>query len=545
MRTSSIMLFVLLLSTNCFAANYNITASDQLVDGDTFCSGVCQPDDTLTITEDMGDLTLRDMHGSSGHPIILKNPSDKKVTLTNNGLYSANISIFYSTFVSVEGDKYSGEEFGIVCVNDAQTYTPKIANVWIAYNCDDINVSYVEGYSVNNTTNTGLGIRVIGATGETSSTVYNNISLTHNYIHDTVGEGMYVGNNTPATGSTASIANAIIRDNLLVDLGAGGIALKQVTTSTNYIEYNVIRASNRASGESTGLKKDYPHETDFAIRVLDSIDNPTNYIRYNRVEKAWYSGIEFGDSSKNTIADGNIVLGCGLDPSPPHESEIAGITFEYIQGDSSASNNIVIQAVGYGFYDRYNPSGAQATYSNNQIADCGDGEVGGNGYIGGYLTDGGGNNYQANVSSLPSAIVWNSEYPSEEDYSNDYFNINFSTSGLLSGTLTCTSDPRNVTNSISAYLPMQMTIDSSDPGSFAAGTAASTPSGTSVSHTESVACGASYTRYIYIADYWGETEYGPIEVNFSVDSGESPETPLPGPAAGFMQGIVMGGVIKQ
>lgn len=97
-----------------------------------------------------------------------------------------------------------------------------------------------------------------------------------------------------------------------------------------------------------------------------------------------------------------------------------------------------------------------------------------------------------------------------------------------SGTVSCTSDPRNVVMSWATDGTANCRIDTSDKGDYDNATADSVTNTDSPNHddTESLACDQVVTRYVYCEDLCGN-EVGPTTITFTIQEGSPPSAPSP------------------
>jgi len=213
-----VYLVFLILPNVIWAANYDVTwdgGGRTEVDGDTFCAGVCQPGDTITLPSGTTNdgLYIRDLHGADGNPIIIRNTSGAQTILDTNDVriapvYGNGIWIYDSDFIKIDGSNGyttgnldlsnpTAYEFGIRVTDTAYR------GVFINYGSEEIEVQYLE---IDNIGYAGYGTLGIGIEEDTSigqvpeDTVLNGLYVHHNYVHDTGTEGMYLGN----TGSCVS-----------------------------------------------------------------------------------------------------------------------------------------------------------------------------------------------------------------------------------------------------------------------------------------------------------------------------------------------------
>jgi hypothetical protein len=224
-----ISLFVIAISSNLIAANYNLTWEGDgrtTIDGDTFChvnypaeTGTCQPDDTITLPSGTTNdgLYINDLRGTSGHPIIIQNSSGAQTVLESDladtqseaNNYGNAIWIQDSEFIKITGengyttanldlDEPDSYEFGIRLTKwglRGVYMNSKAQEIEICYTkIDQISVDlaspeYGSGYL-------GVGIKeesILTNTNMSGVTALNGLVIHHNYIWQTGTEGMYLG----------------------------------------------------------------------------------------------------------------------------------------------------------------------------------------------------------------------------------------------------------------------------------------------------------------------------------------------------------------
>jgi len=252
------------------ATTWCIETTDSTADGDTMCDGgVCDKTDVIIIDGPArGDLLLENFDGVDDYIVIKNNDSLSQVVLTEDGQHYGILRIEDSGYIDIQGSGYASHDwtegcttstgvcYGIQLTDDAGDADPGIT---MGGNCDNVKIGYIEINLENDTSGGEIGIQIQDST-LTSSTVFSNWEIHHNYIHDVPYSGMYLGHNGEATSCEGShdcpeIADFNVHHNLLEDMGAYGITMKGYDSSNTLSElhHNIIRGSNRASGDSTGL----------------------------------------------------------------------------------------------------------------------------------------------------------------------------------------------------------------------------------------------------------------------------------------------------
>jgi len=371
MRKLFYILVFLLFASSAFAANYTITTGMSEADGDTFCGGSpCDSDDTIIIQGGArNDLTLKDFDGNGSYINVVDDGSTQAVLTATNGGYGT-LTINNCQYLNLHADQNSGETYGIKIINNG---TDDTAGLWIRDGSDYIKAGYIEmdmdGCTVSEG---GTGVKLLDGTyPETAITT--DIELHHMYIYKTNYAGMYLGHGDDAGVDDPWLANIKVHDIILEDLGAYGMNIKGVHSTSGPCEIYNVTVRGSSGGQSTGLltSKDDSYKTGIGVNSYGG----TAYVKiYNcRIEKTVGMGIKAGDDSGSDpsphLIYNNVVLGCGTGSD---EDWGHGIRF-HKQGESAhAYDNLVLQATGYGFYSG-NVAG-ENYLSRNLIADCGLGE---------------------------------------------------------------------------------------------------------------------------------------------------------------------------
>lgn len=396
-----------LLPAYGWAANYTVSTSNTLVDGDTFCSGsTCTSADTIIIDGGArGSLMFRDFDGSGSYITITNedtNP-DSKVVITGNGANGSEKILYLQNckYVDLRGNNDNDLEYGIKVINDGSPTCS--GTVWVFGESEHIKLSYLEIAFDGNTSSTGGGIQINDAELSEAWT-FTDIEIHHNYIHDTRYAGMYLGHNNPPGLHNPYIAGFSVHDNILEDLGAYGITLKGINGPNNYIYNNIIQGS--LGGQSTGfvtLKTD-----DFKHGIATHFTYGSNYVEIynNRIDKTVGPGM-YVESTNHLVHD-NIICGCG---SGNHNTWGNGIT---TTGSINIEiyDNIIIQPKRYGIYGGWTVT--NASHKRNLIGDPGIGEAGGSNLVEG--SDADANIYYSNVTNF-NFNTWSDD----TNYTNDRF----------------------------------------------------------------------------------------------------------------------------
>jgi hypothetical protein len=171
-------------------------------------------------------LYISGVDGSIGNPIIITNPSDAKVSITEvmTGSPYSSISISQSTHILIDGSNYSSETYGIHLQNGI--YGLRL------YESEYVEIKYIEIESAD-------GAGIMWQKGSwTASTDVNSLVMHHNYIHNTESEGMYIGTSNFDPALYPSMKNCLIYSNIVKNTPWDGIQLCGADVGTNKIYDN-------------------------------------------------------------------------------------------------------------------------------------------------------------------------------------------------------------------------------------------------------------------------------------------------------------------
>lgn len=429
-------LAMILWSSVAGAADHTIGLGVSTVDGGTFCgASACTAADTIIIEGGTrGRLILQNLNGNGSYITIKNDASGTRSTLTGSTNEAATLLINNCRYIDLRGDgDPHNHTYGINVVNVHSSGAVKVHG-----QSDHIGIGYLE------VEQTGTELSQSGITVNdsnlSSAWTYDTFEIHHNYVHDVSYAGMYLGHNKPAADNNPYLANFSIHHNLLEDLGSYGFTFKGVKAGSthNSIHNNIIRASNRTSGSSTGLIMDESQCTahnkpyfgcsgvgtgdvsafkmGFGISWFygtSSVD-----IHDNWVEKTKGPGIKLVQSHVNVHA--NTILGCGTQDSNRWGQGI------YVQEWNSTEtgsptmqiyDNVVVEPTRYGFSDS-GGNAPTALLQRNIVVEAGLGELEN---IGGFLTEGIGAN--ANVYDADANNICFATWTDDGDYSNDVFHL--------------------------------------------------------------------------------------------------------------------------
>lgn len=391
-------------------ATYYIANSDNVVNGNTFCDGSpCTAADTIIINGGArGNLSLQNFNGSGSY-ITIKNEDaapDERVVITSGstGETWAALELRDCKYVDLRGNNDADLPYGIKVIQVPAT-TSK--TVWARQECDHIKLGHIEMDS---------GGLMVHDTSLSSSWIFDTFEIHHNFIHDNTYAGMYLGQNLPPAYNDPYVANFSVHDNLLENLGAYGITLKGVhsTSGVCSIYNNIVRPSNRGSGggSSTGLVYASDGSAWHGIGTVYFYGSTYANIYNNWIEKTKGPGLKIGDQNHQVY--NNTICGCGTD----NKADWGHGIVSYSNSDGvNIYDNIIIKPKRYGIYALSGAELSGTTLSRNLIGDAVLGEWGEE-YSGRIIESTGddANTYHADVASF-GFTAWSDD----EDYSNDIF----------------------------------------------------------------------------------------------------------------------------
>ena len=526
---------LILLSFNAHAVDYGVLDCDDAVattfciinadavfDGSSDCGGACDKNDTIYIEGGArSNLTLQNFDGVDGYITITNDPVDRV-------LMEKYLIIDDCSYISLEGDNLGGTTYGIKITNS----TEQTATVWVQGESDHIKISYLELTHEGSTGSNGNGIFI--QDGSLPKTViWDTFEIHHNYIHDTRYSGMYLGQNEPGgDNNDPYIANVSVHDNIFEDIGAYGMTLKGIhsTSGPCSIYDNTIKTTGLVFGSAIGEKEQ-------GISISDFYGSTYVNIYGNWVENTPGPGIRVTAFSAQTNAHqiyNNILIKNGTDNDDSAMKFGNAILLYFFADGVDIFDNIIIEPTRYGIYARDNSQAV--TDERNLIGDA----VLGERYddSGGNMTEGTG--VDANIEHADVADFYFNTWSDDADFSNDDFGFTI-TNGLPIGEQACTDDPKNV--SITWNTPSRKhncRIDTSDVGDYDSASAASVSSTDAMFHEdiESLACGGgSLDRFVYCEDDFG-AEIGATQITFSIDAAGQGDDP---PSASMRGGGASGG----
>jgi len=339
-------------TTPAFQPDYTIDIDVTTADGDGNYAAV-QPGDIVGIVAGTRDkLVLQDFHGTVGNPITFINYGGLVNIASTDwvGLYVRRCS-----YVRITGTGDAGYTYGIK-VSDSTNL-----GITLEEGSTNFEVDYVEVTGTN-----GPGIQ---AKTEASAT-YNRTNFTqydtylhHNWVHDLVKEGLYVGSSsysTPTGGYYPSVLDGVdISYNLVENTGWDGIQVGSNTVD-GVIHHNTIlnNSTSHTLNQCSGMMINRGSVTD---------------IRHNAIIDGTAYGIYVQGNGGNHIFN-NLIVRSG--EAATSHSEGSGLYISLGSNETEASyylwNNTIIQpggATGMGYGVRFRPNVGASELRNTIIAD--------------------------------------------------------------------------------------------------------------------------------------------------------------------------------
>ena len=314
-----------------------------------------------------GNLKLFNLHGTADQPIVVRN-SGGTVRITGLTYTGGGISIIDSSFVRVTGTGISdrcGAEYDPAeqqCgIEITQTYKG-VTVVTKAGNSHDFEIDHLYIHD----TSTAISSRGIGIHPEEGQTV-SGFYAHHNYVHDTRGEGFYVGSEPHGKplSDVGKLVNVEVSYNLVERTGYDGIKVK-VAIDNVKVHHNVVH--------DAGLRGALHHESgiQLAMSVGDvynnfvqadieglatgrPLDNPTTRYFNNIIVGGQNAGMNIAENNaqiyNNTVVRSGIVgIKAGGGGARIFDNIVAGVSGSAIQGKSaSIFNNLVGSIASAGF----------------------------------------------------------------------------------------------------------------------------------------------------------------------------------------------------
>lgn len=203
-----------------------------------------QPGDTIVIPAGaypngitIGSTTGVGIHGSASNPVIIVNDSSGNIVDTNY------FRIYNSTFFKITGSGSNSLQYGIHCGTGGAN-----AGMSAGYKMSDYEVERIEiahsdvGLFLDELPNPNDPFTLYAVPPNWTQ---KNVNVHDNYVHDTNGEGMYIGQTSPDGEDTNGVLpirweNVNIHDNRVENTGWDGIQLSNARDGSS-IHNNVVR----------------------------------------------------------------------------------------------------------------------------------------------------------------------------------------------------------------------------------------------------------------------------------------------------------------
>lgn len=207
-----------------------------------------------------GALRLNNIIGASGNHVIIRSDPTQQVVIANATSQDSFFTFVIddSKYFTLDGSTTLGETYGFKVTTTANGDNPtSYLQIWGT--CTDYELGYVEidGQWLPN--GSGLGQGGIGLQHNDHAIVFGsqwreNIRVHHFYVHDILGEGMYLGPNYP--NNAAALRNIELNNNIVWDCGRDNIQLKSAIEGTNSIHHNDCRRSGLRTDETIAGQQD-------------------------------------------------------------------------------------------------------------------------------------------------------------------------------------------------------------------------------------------------------------------------------------------------
>ena len=273
-------------------------------------------------------IQLYNIVGTSGSWITFTNPSDAKITLSDDGSINVIMRINGCRYIRLLGNNYGSETYGI-------RLTGARSGLGIV-NTRDIEVAYIE---TDNVTGVGIGY---GQCWEpwTCTEEMENVIIHHNYIHNTGTEGMYLGKSSRAV--APKFRDIQVYNNRIENCGWDGIQLGQTLGKNNNVYGNTIKNTGHGGTNvhcwSLGYKTTKPCRGQWFGIVINPEHSGVNIYR-NYVSNTFYTGIAI-----HSDADGPV----NINDNVIWDSGHRGISVNSSVGSSTVINNTVVSSVSHG-----------------------------------------------------------------------------------------------------------------------------------------------------------------------------------------------------
>jgi hypothetical protein len=409
---SLLLAFTISMPVIVFAAEYRVSSSTSVVDGNYFCGGsACTSSDVIIIEGGFrGPLKFQNLNGNGAYITITNESTDpnSQVVIENiDGPGPGLVSLSNCKYIDLRGDGDSDLGYGIKIFHD--TYpVGRSGSIMTEYDNDFVKIRYIEIENTGTDASLGTSCIHLNSSELDQSVTMTNWEIHNNYLHGCRYAGMYLGNNDPDYNDNPYLSNFYIHHNIFEDMGAYGVTLKGINGGTSSIAYNIVRR--------TGYREDLTHEYYFGLASGMHYNGADVSIHHNRLEHTRGAGLLIGGANSKLYE--NQILGCGWGNAVEFGHGI--IVQAPWTNNVEIYDNIIVQAGRYGAFSRW---GTTNNFLNrNIIAGSGIGEYSGadpaSGVDGGFIEGTGSdqNIYEENVSDV-NFPVWSDD----GNYANDVF----------------------------------------------------------------------------------------------------------------------------
>jgi hypothetical protein len=274
-------------------------------------------------------IKLYNIVGTFGSWITVTNPSDAKITLSDDGSINAIMCIEGCRYIHLLGNNYGSETYGI-------RLTGTLSGGLNISNTRDIEVAYLE---TDNLTGVGIGYSQCWAPW-TCTEEMDNVTIHHNYIHDVGHEGMYLGKSSRAV--APKFRDIQVYNNVIENCGWDGIQLGQTLGDNNNVYGNTIKNTGHGGTYVYCWSLGYKTAGPCPGQWFGIIINPEHYgvnVYQNYVQDTYNNGIAIhSDADGPVYIHNNVVCNAGYN----------GISIGSKVGTNKIINNTVFSSTKWG-----------------------------------------------------------------------------------------------------------------------------------------------------------------------------------------------------
>lgn len=263
----------LLLAVHGRADNYTIESSDS-DEIDFAVTGNVQPGDTIYLhAQTRAKLTLMNIQGTAANPITITNSDGQFIYDATSASGGDTWRMLGCKHVIIKGTPSAGSyAYGIkIAATKSGQYGMFFGQTDAGVGSSDFEVQDIE---IGHTGYAGLGAQC--SLTASSGFVMANVKIHGLYIHDTGGEGMYIGSSYFATTDAHEIHGAEIYNNIVENTGWDGIQLGCATENAS-IHDNIISGYGISAPDTIqdeGIRSNPGTAADIYNNIV--IGSPTN-----------------------------------------------------------------------------------------------------------------------------------------------------------------------------------------------------------------------------------------------------------------------------